>query len=110
MRYEIEKHRKKLQKISRLTDEELSTICAKVLSQIRFINEELIPEKKWKEAENLVSDIDIDDIDFVALSKHLKGFLWTGDKPLYNGLKKKKFKKVFTTKELLDMRMTLTKK
>ena len=47
---------------------------------------------------------DLDDVDFIALTKYIKGSLWTGDLELYNGLKLKGFKKVFTTKELVNMR------
>ncbi len=104
MRYEIEKHYKKLKQISKLSDAELSVAHSRVLSRIHFINEELIPEKRWIEAGKLISDIDVDDIDFVALTNHLKGFLWTGDKPLYNGLRKKGFKKVLTTSDLQNKR------
>ena len=104
MRYEIEKHYKKLKQISKLTDAELNVAQSRVLSRVQFINEELIPEKRWLEAGKLVSDIDVDDIDFVALTNHLKGFLWTGDKPLYNGLREKGFKKIVTTADLLSKR------
>lgn len=89
MRYEIEKHRKKLKRISKLNDDQLHAAFSKILLRINFINEELIPEKRWSTAEKLVADIDIDDIDFVALTQHLKGSLWTGDKELYVGLRKK---------------------
>ena len=57
-----------------------------------FINEELIPLTDWKKAETLVTDIDLDDTDFVALTRYLKGGLWTGDKPLYEGLKARRFR------------------
>ena len=75
-----------------------------MLSRIQLINEELIPEKTWLISEALVNDIDIDDIDFVALTKHLKAYLWTGDKRLYNGLKGKKYKRVYNTAELIQLR------
>ena len=55
-------------------------------------------------AERTVKDIDIDDLDFVALTNFIKGYLWTGDKPLYNGLKEKNFKKVLNTNELEKLR------
>jgi predicted nucleic acid-binding protein len=44
-------------------------------------------------------DIDADDSDFIALTKYLKGKLWTGDKILYDGLKGKGFKQVLNTTE-----------
>jgi len=75
-----------------------------LFKRINFINEELIPEKLWLSAEILVRDIDIDDLDFVALTNFIKGYLWTGDKPLYNGLKEKNFKRVLNTKEFTELR------
>ena len=100
MRYEIEKHWKKLLKISKLSEENLQESKFRVFSKIHFINEELIPEKFWLTAEKIVSDIDIDDSDFIALTKFLKGYLWTGDKELYKGLKSKNFKRVYNTTEM----------
>ena len=104
MQYEIEKHWQRLRKISKLTEAQLEESQNKVLSKIHFINEELIPSSVWLYAESIVSDIDIDDVDFIALTKHLKGYLWTGDKKLYNGLKAKNYKKVYNTSELIQIR------
>jgi predicted nucleic acid-binding protein len=101
---EIQKHWEKLKKISKLSDEQLQTSYYKVLLKIRFINEELIAKKIWMDAERIVTDVDIDDIDFVALTKHLRGYLWTGDKELYTGLKNAGFKIVYNTQELLELR------
>ncbi len=104
MRHEIKKHWEKLKRISKLSEEELNESRFKVFSKIKFINEELIPEKTWLAAEELVKDIDMDDADFIALTKHLKSYLWTGDKELYNGLKRKSFKRVYNTAELIALR------
>ena len=104
MKFEIDKHWGKLKSISKLTDSQLQVARFELLKKINFINEELIPEKLWLSAERIVKDIDIDDLDFVALTNFIKGYLWTGDKPLYNGLKEKNFKKVLNTKELEELR------
>lgn len=104
MRYEIDKHWDKLKSISKLTDSQLQVARFELFKKINFINEELIPEKQWLSAERIVKDIDIDDLDFVALTNFIKGYLWTGDKPLYNGLKEKNFKKVLNTNELEKLR------
>lgn len=104
MKHEIDKHWDKLKSISKLTEEQLQVARLELFKKINFINEELIPEKQWLSAERIVKDIDIDDSDFVALTNFMKGYLWTGDKPLYNGLKEKNFKKVINTKELDELR------
>jgi len=104
MPYEIDKHWQKLKKISKLTEQQLKESRLKISRKIQFLNEELVPEKIWKRAEETVSDIDIDDTDFVAMAIYLKGSIWTGDKVLYNGLKSKKFKHVYNTAELLKIR------
>jgi predicted nucleic acid-binding protein len=96
------------QKISRLADTELETAYDKMLTKLTFINEELIPENDWRKAETLVADIDLDDTDFVALTRYLKGSLWTGDKPLYEGLKAKRFRTVYNTQDMIKLRNRLS--
>lgn len=75
MRFEIRKPWNKLIKISKMNSFELETAFDKMLTKLTFIIEELIPQKDWEKAEELQSEIDIDDIDFVALTKYLKGSL-----------------------------------
>ena len=104
MRYEILKHWNKLKKISKLSDEQLQISYAQVISKIKFINEEIIPEEIWKYSEKIVETIDEDDIDFVALTRFLRATLWTGDKVLYNGLSDVKFKKLINTSDLVLLR------
>jgi predicted nucleic acid-binding protein len=110
MRYEIEKHWERLKAISKLSEEQLNTSFFQVLSKIKFINEEIIPIETWLAAEEITKGVDIDDIDFVALTKFLKATLWTGDKVLYKGLKKQGFKKIINTTELFDLRTTKIQK
>jgi predicted nucleic acid-binding protein len=109
MCFEIRKHWTKLKTISKLTDLELETAFDKMLRKLTFMNEELIPKHIWEKAEELVMDIDIDDSDFVALTKYLKANLWTGDKPLYDGLKAKHFKTVYNTTEIIKLRNKLAR-
>jgi len=109
MCFEIRKHWGKLKKISKLTDVELETAFDKMLTKLTFINEELIPQNDWEKAEVLIADIDLDDTDFVALTRHLKGSLWTADKPLYVGLKAKRFRTVYNTQDMIKLRNRLTR-
>ena len=77
---------------------------AQILTKIKFINEEIIPVDIWLSSEKITKDIDVDDTDFVALTRFLKATLWTGDKVLHNGLKEISFKKVLNTSDLLELR------
>jgi predicted nucleic acid-binding protein len=104
MRYEIQKHWERLKKISKLSEKQLQVSYTQVLSKIKFINEEIIPVETWLASEEITKEIDIDDTDFVALTRFLKATLWTGDKMLYSGLKKLGFKKLINTAELLTLR------
>jgi len=104
MKHEIDKHWGKLKSISKLSENQLLAARFELFKKINFINEELIPEKLWLSAEHLVKNIDIDDLDFIALTNFIKEYLWIDDKPLYNGLKDKDFKKVLNTKELEGLR------
>ncbi|HMO32063.1 MAG TPA: PIN domain-containing protein [Lacibacter sp.] len=109
MRFEIRKHWNKLLKVSKLSETELHTAYESMLTRLTFVNEELIPQKDWEKAEQLVGDIDPDDTDFVALTRYLKGSLWTGDKLLYEGLKVKRFKAVYNTHDMIKLRERLNR-
>lgn len=103
LRTEILKHWNKLKKVSRLNDEQLEESYYTLLTKIAFINEQIIPQKIWEDSEKLLGGIDLDDTDFVALTKYLKAKLWTGDKILHNGLKRKRFKNVLSTADILKL-------
>ena len=109
MRFEIQKHWAKLRNISKLTETDLQNSYDKTLAHIFFIYEELIQPKTWQKAEEIVKPIDPDDIDFVALAKHLKSGLWTGDKMLYEGLKKQKLRRIYNSMDLIKLRNKLSK-
>lgn len=97
---EISKHWDKLKNYSKLDDKLLHAIYLKILSRINFINESFIPSEIWMESERNISNIDINDIDFVALTYYLKGSLWTSDKKLLEHLRKINFVDVISTSEL----------
>ena len=64
---------------------------------------ELIPVKLFIKAKNLTEGIDIDDTEFVAMTEHVRGKLWTGDKELIKGLKKKSWNRTLSTDELYKL-------
>ena len=77
---EIRRHRQKLLKLTRISEEELNELQSLVTRNIHFINELLIPEERILAAENLLSDIDMNDTPFVALADHLNAKLWLATK------------------------------
>lgn len=110
LRYEIGNHYGRLSKISKQSIGKIAETEYFVTRMIKFISEEQIAESNWKSAFSLVKDVDLDDIAFVALSKHLRCKLWTGDGVLTRGLHKNGFKNTITTDELLNYRTELEKK
>lgn len=86
---EIFKHKEKIIKYSKMDENELLEFLYKILNKITFINENIIELKNRQKAFELCSNIDINDIPFVALTFELNAFFWTGDKKLKNHLKKK---------------------
>ncbi|MCB0507044.1 MAG: hypothetical protein KDD21_01975 [Bacteroidetes bacterium] len=95
-------HKNKILKYSRYKNEDLDRIILLVTNKIKFININLIPNSVFLFAEEITKDVDIDDTEFVALTEHIKGKLWTGDKELINDLISKKWNKFISTNELYE--------
>ncbi|MDT3738986.1 MAG: PIN domain-containing protein [Candidatus Kapabacteria bacterium] len=100
---EIDKHKNKLKKLTKYNETELDIIIDSIKRRIKFINVKLISKDSYRYAESLTHDIDIDDTEFVALTEHINGNLWTGDKELKNGLLNKGWTKFVTTDELYQI-------
>ncbi len=99
---EIEEHKDKILKISGFTNQQFIKSYQIISKRITFVDEILISDKTFLKAIDLVSDIDENDALFVALTNHLNGKLWTGDKKLITGLKKKKYSKTISTNDLYE--------
>jgi predicted nucleic acid-binding protein len=106
---EIQNHKTKIKDISNYSDNELDRIITLITNKIRFINLKLIPKESYETAESLTKDVDIDDTEFVALTEHIKGRLWSGDKELQKGLSKKGWNKYITTDDLFERLVRRTK-
>jgi predicted nucleic acid-binding protein len=100
---EITEHWNKLKKISGYSDFQLHETVALITNKIKFISPDLIPTNLYKKAENITKNVDIDDTEFVALTDHIRGKLWTGDKELRKGLQKNKWNKLISTEELYQL-------
>ena len=104
LRTEIYNHYDKLLKISNLTLEQLLEAKYQIYKFITFISEEQINEASWLFANELVSDIDLKDIVYIAFARQFDCKLWTGDKKLINGLTLKKYHDILTTNDLFSIK------
>lgn len=103
LREEIDNHQHEILKLTGYEGSELNEVLFKMYNRLTFFTEALIPFEYWQQAAQLVRDIDMDDIAFVALSLFLDTKLWTGDKRLREGLIQKGFTNCITTQEILDL-------
>ena len=104
LRFEIKDKYEKLQSISGLSTEQLMEAEYGVCKDIIFISEEQISHEFWRDAHDLVHDIDIKDIQYVAYAKQFRCKIWSGDKKLFKGLNGKGFVNIITTDELFEFR------
>ncbi|MBK8328513.1 MAG: DNA-binding protein [Bacteroidetes bacterium] len=100
---ELFKYKEKLIKASKLQELEFLEVMYQMLKRIHFFNEGLIPKHVIELAYNLVHDIDEKDTIFVAMGMHFKQKLWSGDKALVDGLRKKGYNELILTNELVEM-------
>lgn len=103
LKNEIIEHTDKILKLTGFTQYEFSETFQLITSRIKFVDDILLTEKDIDKALDLVFDIDNNDAMFVALNNHLLANLWTGDKRLINGLKKKGYLRILTVDELYEI-------
>lgn len=92
--------KERILRYSKLTPPDVSELYYQLLKRVTFVNEALISDESLREAFDLVADIDLKDLPFVALAIQTQASLWTGDRVLANGLRAKGFKLLKTTAEL----------
>jgi len=100
---EILNHKDKILGLTNYTQDQFIDTFQLITSRLVFVDDILLTDNDLNKAIDLVSGIDQDDALFVALTNHLVANLWTGDKCLINGLKKKGYLRVVTTDELYDI-------
>jgi len=99
---ELFKYKEKIEKISQLDFNDILRSMKILLSKIRFVHEDIIPPQIYQKARELCSDIDENDIPFVALSLFIDAPIITRDKKLRNGLNKKGFEEIILLETLIE--------
>jgi predicted nucleic acid-binding protein len=91
----------KIKGITKLNDDQINELIFRFIKRIDFIDNDLIEFRYQKQAYDLVKDIDKKDLLFIALSIQTGFKLWTGDKKLSEGLKRKDLNLTIDTRQLL---------
>ena len=92
---ELFKHKEKIKKYSNLSDDDILEVLYELLKHLFIINDDIISIPSWKQAMQLVHDIDIKDLPNIALTIELEAKLWTNDSELKEGLRAKGFNEFF---------------
>ncbi|MDP1588172.1 MAG: PIN domain-containing protein [Prosthecobacter sp.] len=92
---EIFKHKERIADASGLSEPELLSLLHSILERIEFIDEDSIRLGSWTESWRLCRDVDENDTAYVALALDQDADLWTGDRVLEVGLRKKGFTRFF---------------
>jgi predicted nucleic acid-binding protein len=98
---ELDKYEKRLIQKTQMNQTEFIKFIQMLFKEITVIPKFAISKENWYEAYRLCKDTDEKDTPFVALSLELAVPLWTNDKKLVKGLKKKGFDSLLTTEELM---------
>lgn len=93
---ELFKHKERIVKASSLDEAELLGLLHSLLERVHFFDQDAIRIGCWAEAWRLCRDVDEKDVAYVALTLELDGRLWTGDRELENGLRRKGFDRFFS--------------
>ncbi len=99
---ELDEYKHVIFEKSKFTKIELKEFIYFVFSSVSVIPGFVLSKESIKLANNLCENIDIKDISFLALSIDMDLPLLTRDEQLYNGLKRKGYKKIILFKDFLD--------
>lgn len=92
---ELFKHKERIVEATGLDEPSLLALLHTLIESIRFFDQDAISIGSWAEAWRLCRDVDENDVAYVALALELNGDLWTSDRELEEGLKRKGFTRFF---------------
>jgi len=93
---ELFKHKERIAAATGLDEPSLLALLHTLLQHIAFFDEDAITIGNWTEAWRLCRGVDEDDVAYVALTLELDAELWTSDRELEVGLRKKGFTRLFS--------------
>ena len=96
---ELFKHKERIAASTGLDEDSLLALLHALLERIRFFDEDAISIGSWTEAWRLCRDVDENDVAYVALTLEVGGDLWTSDRELEAGLRRKGFTRFFTPRQ-----------
>ena len=82
---ELNNHQSKIKSIAGFNDDEYERVIKLVLKTVVFVDESSISPGNLNKAFEMVKDVDLKDLIFVALCLEKNCVLWTGDKKLIKG-------------------------
>jgi len=91
---EIDKYRNLIFEKTKMQRNELITYSYSVFSSITILPNYIMDDEIMKTAFELVKEVDIKDVSYVSLAMQLNLILLSRDKPLIEGVQKRKFKKI----------------
>ena len=102
LKREIERHIPRLTALTRSPEATVREVVDLVHTRISFIDDAQIPIHLYSASARLVRDVDVYDVQFVALAQYLELKLWTGDLKLYRHLLRQGFEAVVTFEEVQE--------
>lgn len=92
---ELFKHKERIVAATGIEEPALLGLLHTLLQRIHFFDEDGVGIGSWTEAWRLCRDVDENDVAYVALALELDAELWTSDRELEVGLRKKGFTRFF---------------
>ena len=100
---EIARHKTRLLKLSKLNNDHFDKLLSEIISGITIVSLDQISNLVFFRAFGFTTSVDYDDSPFVATALFIDGFLWTSDKVLFAGLKKKGFSAVLNNADIAKL-------
>ncbi|CCH54564.1 hypothetical protein BN8_03746 [Fibrisoma limi BUZ 3] len=91
---ELNNYREVILRKTNVQRDELKEFTLFLFSKIIVVPDYVISEASYRQAQNLLADIDPKDVAYLALNEELGTILLTRDKPLYEGLIGKGYERV----------------